>query len=203
LFHPSLVRPNRNVTVASQLHKDDLPPFTTSSNNNLVPSYHLSPPLHFGNNTNAPQSSQAQLFPYQNNQPNSTIQLPSPRPSPVIAETNKAATLPAQLSSAGNSYTANTARPLFTMPPQKDSSVFRTLLPSTQPNRVTNTAQPAPNAQPAQHLPPPTQENDKGKNNEIQTEIAPVLPQVSRTPGEKKRLRDKATQMVMKSSTDV
>jgi hypothetical protein len=191
---PSLLRPEKPVTVTSQPKTVTPPPSTPALNSNLDAQYHLSPPYHFETNTNSSSSSQTHDFALPSSQATSAIQLPSLRPSPLTMETSKAETPQTNLVSSSN-YTANTARPLFAMPPQKVVTAFRTLLPSIQSNRVTNTAKPVPDFEVTQNPPPPTTDKDK----DILTEIVPPIPQTSRTPRDKMMLRDKALQMVIQN----
>lgn len=208
---PPPVRPDRNFTAVTQLPAASPPVLAPQLNNNLGSQYYMPPPVPSATRVQFSPSSRTHLFPYQNHQANTNIQLPSPRPSPIMTDTNKTQPPQPSITSAGNNYAANTARPLFAMPPQKEPTVHRTLLPSTHPTRVTNTAQlvrdpqspqnpPAPNKHKAMETetttPMPHNPSTPNKHKDIQTETAPPIPQTSRTPGETKRLRDKALQMV-------
>jgi hypothetical protein len=210
---PSPVRPDKNFTAVTQLPVASPPILAPSVNNNLGSQYYLPPPVHPTTRVHFPPSSRTH-FSYQNHQANTNIQLPSPRPSPVMVDTNKTQPPQSSIKSAENNYAANTARPLFAMPPQKEPTVHRILLPSIHPTRATNTAQlvrdpqspqntSAPNKHKAMETktttPMPQNPSISNKHKDIQTEITPPITQTSRTPGETQRLRDKALQMVKHS----
>jgi hypothetical protein len=190
LLHPPLIPPGKTVTTTSQLHTIGPSASTSALNDNLGVQYHFFAPYHFGTHRNPPSSSQTHTFPLQNSHDGSAVQLPLP--SPVTTDASKVETSHANMASSGKNYAANTARPLFAMPPQKDGNPFRSLLPPNQPYRVVNTARPVPDPQPAQVPPSPTTDKEKG----VQREIAPPVPHAWRTPGNKMKLRDKALQMV-------
>jgi hypothetical protein len=193
LLHPPLVRPECNMTAAFQPHPSSRTPITSGPVNNLQPRPNLPPPRSFGDAKPASSGSQPESLSFQDARFTRTAQVPSPHPSPVMADTWQTEILPPQLAVADSSYAANTARPMFSAQPQKDSIAPPTVLPSAQHVRTHNTAQPAPNV-----LIAPRPIQDKGK--EAQTETSPATSQTSRTPREQKRFRDKAMQMVIYTS---
>jgi hypothetical protein len=193
LLHPPLVRSECNMTAAFQPHPSSRTTITSGPANNLQPRPNLPPPRSFGDAKPASSSSQPESLSFQDARFTRTAQVPSPHPSPVMADTWQTEILTPQPAVADSSYAANTARPMFSAQPQKDSITPPAIVPSAQHNRTHNTTQPAPNILIA---PRPIQD----KSKEAQTETSPATSQTSRTPREKKRFRDKAMQMVRYSS---
>lgn len=192
LLHPPLERSESNMTAVFQpSHQPSRSPLLRPFTNNIPPQPSLFPPGPVEAPRNSTSGNQIQILP-QPPQPSRNRQLPSPRPSPPMTETAQMPTLRPQPATADKSYAANTARPLFSTQTQKGSTLPRTLLPAAQNIRVSNTAQQAPDVQDTSNAPVPTQP----KHKEIQPKPSSALPQTSRTPREKKWLRDAALRMV-------
>jgi hypothetical protein len=194
LLHPPLERPESNIIPAFQPQQPARSSLMPAFPNNVGAPPNL-PPLGPFATANLPSPNfQIHSKSSQDKEIRCATQFPTPRPPPAMTNTYQMETPRTQPVISDNSYAANTARPMFSAQPQKDPTAPRTMLPSTQNVRVPNTAQPAPDIQaaPVAIAPRPPQE----KPSEKQTDTTSAIPQTSRTPREKKRLRDNAMQIV-------